>query len=931
MSETNVKMGETNVKMSETIVKIDETKVKMGESEMIVGIDLGTCNSSAAIIQGGKLQLIAFSECSRNEGQYVLPSYVSYDQKGDVAYVGGAARSQAPTNPKRTFYNIKRLIGKKYEEALNEAKTLNLSCDIVKGDDGYVKLKLENRTLYPYEVTAEILRQIKRDAENNLNKVINRAVITVPAYFDDDKRKYTRKAGEVAGLEVVHVLVEPAAALLTYSKIVGMEKMYPYLFSLGADYKQHLHGDTVSNELRSAFENNKCPLTSNAEISSSKIGNKWEIRDDKMIYEIKESGIQLKIYKSNPNIMVFDIGAGTLDIVIMSYKKVMGEEVILSQDTQPYDEDESPTKFEPLVYEGDSSLGGANMDAKIMDYVLKEIQKEHNDDLKNDSRLLIDLKERVEDAKVRLSKKPNTIISIDYKQDTFEVPLTREKLEELVSQDIDRCRNVIKRAIIQLKEKGFEKEEIDDIILVGGPTRMPIIQKMIEKEVGKPLRKIENINDWNPMTCVATGAAHWIDIYRGTGIQEVEKKVDIIHEGTPYAYGIINIDTNIFVKLIEKDTIYPTKGYYLIPLPKMTESAKIRVGQINPKYLFNWDEIPGNDNGGLIELISQDFGIDWVKMGKIEKIEDGKAIRVTNGKNSLSLRLNNDKTKIILEIDERRKVEFVVKNENGKLKIYNPNDAKDRVNLGEYEFRIVKSAKDREIEVIFELDHDGILSVIMTMENESLKFAGLVADESNRDIKITAVLSPDEDKAKKTEEEKHKLEQMKKEMQEEIKKLDPKQLDAMATQQMMNAANQKIGEAYNLAHDVLTSGTSVEDGNRISKKQDDLSKLYEDKDNIPLPQYYANADKLSKDLIEACEKAVITIPDGEVDRSIKKANQLKEKIKMYSGIHHDISEKISELEMAIGDPQLSNNIKFIRIERRIAEISYLLKKYKINI
>lgn len=836
MDETDVRMGETNVKMS-------KTKVKMGESEMIVGIDLGTCNSSAAIIQRGKSQLIAFSSCSRIEGQYVLPSYVAYDQKGDVAFVGEAARGQANTNSKGTFYNVKRLIGKQYEDGLKEAKTLNLSYDIIKGDDGLVKLKLENKTLYPHEITSEILRQIKKDAEENLKEVINSAVITVPAYFNDDGRKYTRKAGEFAGLKVVHVLVEPAAALLTYSKIVGMEKMYPYLFSLGSDYKQHLHDGPVSNELRSAFENNRCPLTIIAEISSVS-GNKWEIRDEKMMYEIKESGIQLKIYKSNPNIMVFDIGAGTLDIVIMSYKKVMGEAVIpAGKDTKIYDEDEveSQTKFEPLVYEGDNSLGGANMDAEIMNYVLKEIKDEYHIDLKNDGSLLIELKKKAEEAKISLSKKENTIISLLCGQEEFEVPLTRVKLEELISPDIDKCRNVIKRAIKELKEKGIEKEEIDDIILVGGPTRMPIIQKMIENEVGKPLRKIENIHDWNPMTCVATGAALWIDIYKGTDVPEEEKKGDIMIEGTAYDWGIIkNMDTNpVLIKFIEKGTYYPTKGYYPIPLPKMQDRARILICQINPDNL------------------------------------------------------------------------------------------KDRVNLGKYEFRIVPLAKPREIDVIFDLNDNGELSVTMTNkeENESLKFAGIVADESNRDIKITAVLSPDEEKSKKIEEEKILLDKMKKETEEEIKKLGPKQLDAM----MMMAAQQKMMEAFSLAQAVLNIGTSVEDRNRISKKQEDLNKLYGDRESIPTPQYYANAIKLSNDLIETCEKVVPTISDDEVDKSIIKANKLREKIERYSGIHSDISEKISELEMVIGDTQLSNNKKYIRIEGRIEEISHLLKKHKINI
>jgi len=834
-------------------------------SEMVVGIDLGTCNSSAAVIQGGRPQLIAFSGSSRIEGNYVLPSYVAYDQKGDVAYIGEAARGQSFTNPKRTFYNIKRLIGKKYEDGLKEAQVLNLSYDIVKGEDGYANLKLENKTLYPHEVTAEILRQIKNDTEKNLNEVINRAVITVPAYFDDDKRKYTRKAGEVAGLEVVHVLVEPAAALLTYSEMVGMEKMYPYLFSISSDFKTDLEDERLSPDLRKAFEDNNYPLASNPLISKVS-STKWEISDEKVEYMVKESGTQLKVYKSNPNIMVFDIGAGTLDIVIMKYKEVMGEEIIIAVDEEEkgtviYDEDEgeSESKFEPLVYEGDNSLGGTNMDAEIMNYVLEEIQRKSDIDLKNDGEALIKLREQVEHAKIRLSERETTRISMDWKLETFDIPLTREKLEELISPVIDKCRKVIRRALEDLKEKAnLKKEDIDDVILVGGPTRMPIIKTMIEKEVGKPLRNID-IKAWDPMTCVATGAAHWIGIYSNGPIpigngEEKKKKVDMI-EGTPYAHGIIkNMDTNpVFIKLIDKGTKYSgggVSGNYTIQLRPMEKNAKIVVGQINPA------------------------------------------------------------------------------------------DLEDYINLGEYEFRIVASPKPREIDAIFDLDHDGILSVTMTDKevDESLKLVGLEADKEEIDGRkrpITEVLTMEEEKAKDIEVQKQAEEEMRGLVDDITKGLSPDEMKALAVQSLMAEAWQKMEAAFSLYQKISKYRMPVEaERHNIDQKNQELIDEL-NKRMIDAPeQYYTNVKDLSEELYTACENATIEITDEELDMTIINANKLIgaiEDIGKDSGISHDISEKISEVENAIDDPNLSDNKKYIRIEGRIEEIKFLLKKHEINI
>ena len=824
-------------------------------SEMIVGIDLGTCNSSAAVMKGGKPQLIAFSEPSRIEGKYVLPSYVAYDQKGDVAYIGGAARGQAPLNSKRTFYDIKRLIGKKYKDWIEEANALNLPYDIVEGEDRYVKLKLENKTLYPHEVTAEILRQIKKDAENNLNEVINRAVITVPAYFDDDKRKYTRKAGEDAKLEVVHVLVEPAAALLTYSEMVGMEKMYPYLFSISPEFKTDLENERLSPDLRNAFENNNYPLASNAIISKVS-STKWEISDEKRAYMIKELGAQLKIYKSNPTIMVFDIGAGTLDIVIMKYKEVMGEEIFLPVDgeekgTIVYDEEEgeSESKFEPLVYEGDNSLGGTNMDAEIMNYVLKEIQDEYSKDIKNDSGALMELKKKVETAKIRLAKKEDLIIDIDYGQDTFEVPLTRKKLEELVSPVIDRCREVIGRALKDLKEKAnLEKEGIDDVILVGGPTRMPIIQTMIEEEVGKPLRNID-INAWDPMACVATGAAHWVGISIDEIISDKWEKGVYIDEGTPYAYGIIkNKDTDsIFFKVIEKGTIYPTQGQYSIQLGLMEEKAKIVVGQINPA------------------------------------------------------------------------------------------DLADYINLGEYEFRIVASPKPREIDVIFDLDHDGILSVTMTDKevNESLRLVGLEADKEEIDGRkrpVTEVLTMEEEKAKDTEIQKKEEERGKKESDEAIEELlrlgIPR--EKIAESAMLNKVDRRWKTAFSLYRRIseyrMPPMVKRNIDQKVQKLNDELNKESDS------PQQHAiNVFDLAEELIKACENAPIEITEDVLQGAIIKANKLIEDIEKLPGIPTDISEKISELENVIDNPDLPKNKQYTGIEARIEEIKFLLEKHKINI
>ena len=394
----------------------------------IIGIDLGTSNSAAAVLQGGRPTIIPSAEGTSIGGK-AFPSYVAFTKDGQKL-VGEPAKRQAVVNPEGTVIAIKRKMGTDY------------------------KVKIYGKEYTPQQISAFILQKIKQDAEAFLGEKVEKAVITVPAYFNDNQRQATKDAGTIAGLEVVRIINEPTAACLAY----GIDK----------------------------------------------------------------AGKEQKI-------LVFDLGGGTLDVTIMEF----GEGV-----------------FEVKATSGDTQLGGTDMDNAIIDYIAKEFKAEHGIDLRNDKMAFQRLREASEKAKIELSNVLETEINLPFitadatGPKHLQMKLTRAKLEELVRPIIERCRAPLKRA---LEDAKMSASQIDRIILVGGPTRMPIVQKFVEDYIGK---KIERGID--PMECVAMGAAVQAGVLSG------EVKDIVLLDVTPLSLGVETLG-GVFTKLIERNTTIPTK------------------------------------------------------------------------------------------------------------------------------------------------------------------------------------------------------------------------------------------------------------------------------------------------------------------------------------------------------------------------------------
>lgn len=394
----------------------------------IIGIDLGTSNSAAAVMVGGKPTIIPSAEGSTLGGK-AFPSYVAFT-KDDQKLVGEPARRQAVSNPEGTIHAIKRKMGTDY------------------------KVTVHGKTFTPQQISAFILQKIKQDAEAFLGERVEKAVITVPAYFNDNQRQATKDAGTIAGLDVVRIINEPTAAALAY----GLDKV-----------------------------------------------------------------------QESQKILVFDLGGGTLDCTVMDF----GQGV-----------------FEVVSTSGDTQLGGTDMDNTIVDYLVSEFKKEYGIDLKNDKMAMQRLREAGEKAKIELSTTLTTDINLPFLTADASGPkhfthtITRAKLEQLVSPIVNRCSQSVEQA---LKDAKLTPNDIHKIILVGGPTRMPIVQKFVEDYIGK---KIERGID--PMECVAMGAAIQAGVLAG------EVKDIVLLDVTPLSLGIETLG-GVFTRLIDRNTTIPTK------------------------------------------------------------------------------------------------------------------------------------------------------------------------------------------------------------------------------------------------------------------------------------------------------------------------------------------------------------------------------------
>jgi molecular chaperone DnaK len=502
----------------------------------IIGIDLGTTNSCVAIMEGGNPKVI-----ENSEGARTTPSIVGY--AGDEILVGAAAKRQAVTNSKNTIFAAKRLIGRRFEDAEVQKDIEHMPFKITKASNGDAWISTGNKELAPPQISAEVLRKMKKTAEDYLGAEVTQAVITVPAYFNDSQRQATKDAGKIAGLEVLRIINEPTAAALAY----GLDK--------GA--------------------------------------------------------------KKDSKIAVYDLGGGTFDVSIIEIANVEGD-----------------MQFEVLSTNGDTFLGGEDFDQRIVDFLIDEFKKEQGIDLSKDTMALQRLKEAAEKAKVELSSSAQTDINLPYitadanGPKHLNIKMSRSKLEGLVTELVERTIEPCRTA---LKDAGLKPSDIDEVILVGGQTRMPMVQGYVESFFGKAPRK-----DVNPDEAVAAGAAIQGAVLGG------ERDDVLLLDVTPLSLGIETMG-GVMNKIITKNSTIPTKQSQIYSTAEDNQPAvtiKVYQGEREMAQhnkllgIFNLEGIPPAPRGMPQIEVTFDINADGILKVAAKDKNTGKENEITIKANS---------------------------------------------------------------------------------------------------------------------------------------------------------------------------------------------------------------------------------------------------------------------------------------------------------